>query len=91
MNKIIEDINVHSRYRIILNYPNYSAKMIYLKFNVPVEVAGNSVLIPLDKELLDEVVDALKARDIQIYDIKEEHKSLEDIYIEIMKLRNVKK
>ena len=91
MNNIMQDISNDSKYRILVNYPNYSAKMIYLKYNVPVEVAGNSILIPYDDELLEEVKESLMVRDIQIYDIKEETKSLEDIYLDIMKLRNIKK
>lgn len=85
ISKIIQQINQESKYRINVNYPNYSAKMIYLKFNIPVEVAGNSILIPCDEELLEEVKEALTIRDIQIYGIKEESKSLEDIYVDILK------
>ena len=89
--KLIEEISDNSKYRIVLNYPNYSAKLLYLKYDIPVEVAGNSILIPYDEELLEEVKDALSSRDIQIYDIKEETKSLENIFIDIIKTKNLKK
>lgn len=91
MSKLIEEISDNSKYRIILNYPNYSAKLLYLKYDIPVEVAGNSILIPYDDELLEEVKEALSSRDIQIYDIKEETKSLENIFIDIIKTKNLKK
>ena len=87
MNKIKQDLNANSRYRITLNYPNYSAKTIYLKYSIPVEVAGNSLLVPYDKKMLSQIVESLRARDIQIYDIKAESKTLEDIYIDILKSR----
>ena len=62
--------------------------MIYLKFNIPVEVAGNSVLVPCQETLLPKIIDALRVRDIQIYAINVETKSLEDVYIDIIKTHN---
>ncbi len=87
MNKLKQEVDANTRYRITLNYPNYSAKTIHLRYSIPVEVAGNSILIPYDKNILPLVVDSLKARDIRIYDIKTESKSLDDIYLEILKSR----
>ncbi len=88
MNKIKQETSNSARFRITLNYPNYSAKMIYLKFNIPVEVAGNSVLVPCQETLLPKIIDALRVRDIQIYAINVETKSLEDVYIDIIKTHN---
>ena len=85
MNKIKQETSDSARFRITLNYPNYSAKMIYLKFNIPVEVAGNSILVPCQETLLPKIIDALRVRDIEIYAINVETKSLEDIYIDIIK------
>ena len=88
MNKIKQETSDSARFRITLNYPNYSAKMIYLKFNIPVEVAGNSILVPCHETLLPKIIDALRVRDIEIYAINVETKSLEDIYIDIIKTHN---
>ena len=88
MNKIKQETSDSARFRITLNYPNYSAKMIYLKFNIPVEVAGNSILVPCQETLLPKIIDALRVRDIEIYAINVETKSLEDIYIDIIKTHN---
>lgn len=88
MNKIKQETSNSARFRITLNYPNYSAKMIYLKFNIPVEVAGNSVLVPCQETLLPKIIDALRVRDVQIYAINVETKSLEDVYIDIIKTHN---
>lgn len=88
MNKIKQETSNSARFRITLNYPNYSAKMIYLKFNIPVEVAGNSILVPCQETLLPKIIDALRVRDIQIYAINVETKSLEDVYIDIIKTHN---
>jgi len=88
MNKIKKETSESSRFKIRLNYPNYSAKMIFLKFNVPVEVVGDSVLVPCEDTLLPKILDALRARDIQVYAINVETKSLEDLYIDIIKSHN---
>lgn len=90
MNKIKQETSETSRFRIRVNYPNYSAKMIYLKYNLPVEVAGDSILIPCQDTVLPKILDSLRARDIQVYAINVETKSLEDIYIDIIKTHNKK-
>ena len=73
------------RLRIRVNYPNYAAKLIYLKYDVPVEKAGNSILVPFDPNNAQKIINSLEQRNIKIYGTKIETKSLEDIYIEILK------
>lgn len=90
MNKIKQETAESSRFKIKVNYPNYSAKMIYLKYEVPVEVAGDSILIPCQDTMLPRILDSLRARNIQVYAISVETKSLEDIYIDIIKTHNKK-
>jgi len=73
------------RLRIRVNYPNYAAKLIYLKFDVPVEKAGNSIIVPFNPDNAQKIINALEQRNIKIYGTKIETKNLEDIYIEILK------
>jgi len=70
---------------IRVNYPNYASKLIYLKFDLPVEKAGNSIFVPFDPATVQRIMDALEQRNIKVYGTKLETKSLEDIYIDILK------
>ena len=73
------------RLRIRVNYPNYASKLIYLKFDLPVEKAGNTILVPFAPATAQRIMEALENRNIRIYGTKLETKSLEDIYIDILK------
>ena len=71
--------------RIRVNYPNYASKLIYLKFDLPVEKAGNTILVPFNPATAQRIIESLEQRNIKIYGTKLETKSLEDIYIDILK------
>ncbi len=75
------------RFRIRVDYPNYAGKIISLKYGLEVELAGNSVLIPYIPEKIDDIIADLIRRNLTIYGTTIVTKSLEDIYLEILKER----
>lgn len=75
------------RFRIRTDYPNYAGKIISLKYGLDVELAGNSVIIPYVPEMYDDILDDLKRRNLTIYGTTVVTKSLEDIYLDILKER----
>lgn len=75
------------RFRIRTDYPNYAGKIISVKYGLDVELAGNSVIIPYVPELYDDIIQDLKRRNLTIYGTTVVTKSLEDIYLDILKER----
>ena len=79
--------NSQKRFRIRVDYPNYAGKIISLKHGLDVELAGNSVIIPYIPEKFDNIINDLRRRNLTIYGTTVVTKSLEDIYLEILKER----
>lgn len=79
--------NSQKRFRIRVDYPNYAGKIISLKHGLDVELAGNSVIIPYIPEKFDDIINDLRRRNLTIYGTSVVTKSLEDIYLEILKER----
>lgn len=75
---------------IKVNYPNYAGKILNLKFGVNVELAGKAVIVPYIAEYAQKYLEALTQRDVTIYGVEVVSKSLEDIYLEIIKQKNFK-
>lgn len=73
---------------ISVNYPNYACKTINTEFGIFPEIAGNCVLIPYDQKLLEKVIQVLRNKNIAIYDTKIETKTLEELYLDILKKNN---
>ncbi len=81
------DSNAQKRFRIRVDYPNYAGKIISLKHGLDVELAGNSVIIPYIPEKYDEIINDLRRRNLTVYGTTVVTKSLEDIYLDILKER----
>ncbi len=74
-----------------VNYPNYTCKVIFSDLGIMPEIVGGNVLIPNDKPLLKEVLKLLKNKNITVYETKVETKSLEELYLDILKTKKDKK
>lgn len=75
------------RFRIRTDYPNYAGKIIALKYGLDIELAGNSIIIPYIPEIYDDIIQDLKKRNLTIYGTTVVTKTLEDIYLDILKER----
>ncbi len=77
--------SIDKQIAISVNYPNYACKVVHEAFNLFPEIAGNSILIPFNKELYKNVVKELQSKNIAVFGGRVESKSLEDIYLDILK------
>ncbi len=74
--------NTNTKYlRIYVNYPNYAAKLLTLKFGVTATVEPDSVIIPYMPEMLEIMVEALKKREVVVVGTEVLSDSLEDFYL----------
>ena len=70
---------------INVNYPNYASKIIHEQFGVNVDIAGSCVLLPYEQKLYKNVMKTLKDKNITIFNVRLETKSLEELYLGILK------
>lgn len=77
--------SIDKQIAISVNYPNYACKVVHENFNLFPEIAGNSILIPFNKELYKNVVKVLQEKNIAVFGGRVESKSLEDLYLDILK------
>lgn len=70
---------------ISVNYPNYACKIVHEEFDIFPEIAGNCILIPYNKDLYKKIVKVLQSKNIAVFGGRVESKSLEDLYLDILK------
>lgn len=89
--KIVEIKKVHDfsslangqeRISIKVDYPNYAAKLIKEKENIPVSVVANKVILTTKEQNIPNVIKLLISKNISIFETKVEKKTLEEIFIE---------
>lgn len=73
------------RISISVDYPNFAAKVVANRFELTPALAGKSILIPADMKLAENIVKELKANNVTVYETKFISKSLEEIYLDILK------
>lgn len=71
-----------------VDYPNFAGKLIYNKFNIDVELAGNNVIVPCEEVLVPSIVQLLITNRLSIFGISTLTKSLEDVFLDIIKQRS---
>jgi ABC-2 type transport system ATP-binding protein len=69
---------------IKVDYPNYAGKIIMIKLKVEVQVAGNSIIFPLQDDQIPKATSILIAKGISIYGVSTITKNLEEIFMEII-------
>lgn len=86
--KSMTEINsmVESRFRIQLmcNYPNYAGMLLKKKYQLNCKIVGNSIIIPAKEEDLAVIISYLTHKKVKIYNFKKIHKSLEELYFELL-------
>jgi len=75
-------MNSNDKYiQIMVDYPNYAAKILSLQFGVKTEIVGDTVVIPYMPDYLPQLVAGLKSRDVRVLNTQVVTKSLEDFYL----------
>lgn len=67
--------------QIMVDYPNYAAKVLSLQFGIKTEIIEDTVVIPYMPDYLPELVEGLKARDIRVLNTQVVTQRLEDFYL----------
>lgn len=70
--------------QLLCNYPNYAALLIKKKYKINCGVVGNSVVVNIKEKNIATVVSYLVHKRIKIYSINKIHKSLEELYFDIL-------
>jgi len=84
MKEIDKIIESKQRVQFICNYPNYAALLLKNKYKFKSKVVGNSVILPLKEANLATVISYLSFKRVKIYGVKKIHKSLEELYFELL-------
>lgn len=84
MAQINEMIEKNQKVQLLCNYPNYAAVELKEKYKLNCKIVGNSVIVPLKEKHIATVVSFLNYKKIKVYGIKKIHKTLEELYFEIL-------
>jgi len=84
MAQINEMIEKNQKVQLMCNYPNYAAVEIKEKYKIECKIVGNSVILPLREKYIATIVSFLNYKKIKVYGIKKIHKTLEELYFEIL-------
>lgn len=67
--------------QITVDYPNYTAKILNLKFGINTKIMGNAVITPYMPDFVEQFVNALKMRNVKVLSVDVISDSLEDLYL----------
>lgn len=84
MAQINEMVENNQKVQLMCNYPNYAAVVLKEKYNIKSKIVGNSIILPLKEKHVATVVSFLNYKKIKVYGIKKIHKTLEELYFEIL-------
>lgn len=84
MNEIQEMLNNKQRIQLACNYPNYAATTIKERYNIDCKVIGNSIIVPVQERNIGTIISYLHHKKVKVFSIKKIHKSLEELYFELL-------
>lgn len=84
MDQINEMVEKNQQVQLMCNYPNYAGIVLKEKYKLNSNVVGNSIIIQLKEKYIATVISYLNYKKIKVYGIKKIHKSLEELYFEIL-------
>lgn len=84
MQEIDTMLQSKQKVQLFCNYPNYAALALKEKYNLNSTILGNSIVITIKDKNIANIVSYLVHKKLKIYDIKKIHKSLEELYFELL-------
>ena len=69
---------------IKVDYPNYAGKLVMLKYKVPVNLAGKTIMFNMEDSKIPEITAMLMKEGISIFGIETVKKSLEEVFTEML-------
>ena len=84
MAQINEMVENNQQVQLMCNYPNYASVVLKEKYKLKSKIVGNSIILPLKEKHIATVVSFLNYKKIKVYGIKKIHKTLQELYFEIL-------
>lgn len=88
LNQLKEGQENSKKIKIIVDYPNFAGKIILNELRLPVDVAGNCVIIKAGDANINKVTEKLISYNVSIFGIETVYKPLEEVFLEIINTKN---
>ncbi|MBQ8749026.1 MAG: ABC transporter ATP-binding protein [Clostridia bacterium] len=72
-------------YAIKVDYPNYAGMLVYKKYNIEVELAGSNIILHCSEDIIPNVISYLTSKNLSIFGVSTIQKSLEEVFVNILK------
>ena len=73
-----------------VDYPNYAGKLVLMKYKIPVNLAGQTIMFKMEDKKIPEVTAMLIKEGISIFGINTITKSLEEVFTEMLEKQHNK-
>lgn len=84
LKQLKEGLKGQQRIRIKVDYPNFAGSIVIKVLKLPVEIAGNSILIKADEKQVSKITKCLLDHGVNIFSIEFVEKTLEEVFMEII-------
>ncbi len=74
--------------KIAVDYPNFAGKVILNELRLPVDIAGNSIIVKADESSINRITEKLISYKISIFSIEMVYKPLEEVFLDIISAKN---
>lgn len=74
--------------KIMVDYPNFAGKIILNELRLPVDVAGNCVIVKAGDANINKITEKLISYNVSIFGIETVYKPLEEVFLEIINIKN---
>lgn len=88
LNQLKEGQENGKRIKIMVDYPNFAGKVILNELHLPVDIAGNCIVVKTNDSNINKITEKLISYNISIFGIETVYKPLEDVFLEIINNKN---
>lgn len=88
LNQLKEGQENTKKIKITVDYPNFAGKIIVNELRLPVDIAGNCIVVSAKDANVNSITEKLIEYNISIFSIETVYKPLEDVYLETINLKN---
>lgn len=88
LNQLKEGQADSKKVKISVDYPNFAGKIIINELHLPVDVAGNCVVVKADESSINKITEKLISYNISIFGIETVYKPLEEVFLDIISAKN---
>lgn len=88
LNQLKEGQENSKKIKIMVDYPNFAGKIILNELRLPVDVAGNCIIVKASDANINKITEKLISYNVSIFGIETVFKPLEEVFLEIINLKN---